>query len=213
MPFDEPSCSGLAKSGRRGRFLARALSSAGVRTSHQSAVGTPRARRISLVRALSRQSASVNGSLPEYGMPECRGDGVDGRRCVPLGELVVRDGSGGDHGRCPRSVTRRLVFRPCELDGAPHAGGVWLLIVREPDARHPIPELVCCTASRAIFLSEHRRVSDGARCMTTRATHAPHAMPPKICIWFFSRNEKNWPRSTQTLWYDTRAASRRSSAS
>ena len=42
----------------------------GARRAHQSAVGTPWARRISFVRALSRQSESVNGSLPEYGMPK-----------------------------------------------------------------------------------------------------------------------------------------------
>ena len=99
IPLDEPSCTGLRKSGtlvdrarRDGDSLQRRLEVALGTRSARTARSECRARvRKSLVRALSRQSESVNGSLPEYGNAEEFADrrdvGFAVRAVKPFGDV------------------------------------------------------------------------------------------------------------------------------
>ena len=72
IPLDEPSCTGLRNSGALGLAsgvrrepLSHASSERSESIRVKAAFGIPLTLRTSLVRALWRQSASVNGSLPE----------------------------------------------------------------------------------------------------------------------------------------------------
>ena len=86
-------------------------------------------------------------------------DGGDGGRRVPLGILVV-DGCGRDEGGDRDAATGRLLFGARQLGRLVGSNGLRLLIVRETDARHPIPELEYsdCVAAP---LSANRLVSPG----------------------------------------------------